>query len=309
MFGVAEALGGKFSTLRTGSGDAGRFEARDLVLGLSEHAAAGVEHYLCVAPDDMLRGRLQGVQGIVDEVTARGSETDQECLHYVMHEEAGSNIRRFQGGLMRDCDEHGVLLPSRRTAQGRGMRLADFLADPNARNAGLEEAHVVALRLYTTAAFRTINSELRNQVRFGRGEAHPLPLTVAWIRDALSKLRQIEAKSARATQVVYLYRGMAGVRIQPEFLAKGGTELAPMSTTSSLKVAMEYSAGEKALLLRIKTKNFMTRGPSISFLSAFPLEQEFLYPPLTYLHPTGDEQRLRVDDATFTVIDVEPTFP
>ena len=52
----------------------------------------------------------------------------------MMHEEAGSNNRRFQGGLMRDCDQHGVLLPSRRTAQGRGMRLTDFLADPNARN-------------------------------------------------------------------------------------------------------------------------------------------------------------------------------
>ena len=55
---------------------------------------------------------------------------------------------------------------------------------------------------------------------------------------------------------------------------------------------MEYSAGEKALLLRIKTKNFMTRGPSISFLSAFPAEEEFLFPPLTYLQPIGEPQEL-----------------
>ena len=33
-----------------------------------------------------------------------------------------------------------------------------------------------------------------------------------------------------------------------------------MSTTSSLKIAMQYSASEKALLLRIRTKNFMVRG-------------------------------------------------
>ena len=131
---------------------------------------------------------------------------------------------------------------------------------------------------------------------------------MAWIRDALTKLRQIEAKSARATQVVYLYRGMAGVRIQPEFLTEGGTELAPMSTTSSLKIAMEYSAGEKALLLRIKTKNFMTRGPSICFLSAFPAEEEFLFPPLTFLQPISEPQELRVDDAHYTVLELEPTM-
>ena len=101
---------------------------------------------------------------------------------------------------------------------------------------------------------------------------------------------------------------MKGMRVQDNFLqqGRGGTELAPMSTTSDLQVAMEYSASENSLLLRIVTDNFMVRGPEISFLSAFPAEQEFLFPPLTYLEPTGDVQTLRVDDATFTVIDVRP---
>ena len=66
------------------------------------------------------------------------------------------------------------------------------------------------------------------------------------------------------------------------------------------------SASESSLLLRLHTKNFVVRGPEISFLSAFPAEQEFLFPPLTYLEPTGETQTLRVDDATFTVIDVQP---
>ena len=57
----------------------------------------------------------------------------------------------------------------------------------------------------------------------------------------------------------------------------------------------------------IDTKNFMVRGPAISFLSAFPAEEEYLFPPLTYLEPTPEGvQTLRVDDATFTVIDVQP---
>ena len=52
----------------------------------------------------------------------------------------------------------------------------------------------------------------------------------------------------------------------------------------------------------------MVRGPAISFLSAFPAEEEHLFPPLTYLAPTGDTETLQVDDATFHVVDVEPNM-
>ena len=90
---------------------------------------------------------------------------------------------------------------------------------------------------------------------------------------------------------------MKNVSMPKEILAQGGTELAPMSTTSNLKVAMEYSASPRAVLLRIQTEDFMTRGPDISFLSAFPGEDEYLFPPLTYLSPTGVTERLEVDDA------------
>ena len=101
---------------------------------------------------------------------------------------------------------------------------------------------------------------------------------------------------------------MKDVVMPAEFLAQGGTELAPMSTTSNIKIAMEYSAGEQAVLLRLRTRNFMQRGPDISFLSAFPGEDEYLFPPLTYLSPTGDTETLKVDDAVFHVVDVEPSM-
>jgi len=45
-----------------------------------------------------------------------------------------------------------------------------------------------------------------------------------------------------------------------EFLELGGTELAPMSTTTSLDVAMEYCASKNALILRLNTASFMERG-------------------------------------------------
>ena len=80
----------------------------------------------------------------------------------------------------------------------------------------------------------------------------------------------------------------------------------------SWQVAVEYAtrgASSASLVLKLRTEDFMERGADLSFLSAFPAEREFLYPPLTYLQPTGEVQKLRVDDATFTVVDVEPTFP
>merc|ERR1740139_1521729 len=95
MFDVAEELGGKLSNLRL-TGDETRFEAKDLTFGLSEHAADGVERCLCIDPDAVHSGMMRGLQGILDEVASNGTETDKECLHYVLHEEAGSNGTTFQ---------------------------------------------------------------------------------------------------------------------------------------------------------------------------------------------------------------------
>ena len=289
-----------------------RFESKDLIFGRPEQAVLGVEYYMCIDDDKLRRRMMGGVQAIRDEVRVNGSDdgVDEECLEYVLDQEAGSSDTTFGNSQFpRDCDENGVR-DDRKNPDGTGMRLADFLNHPSAKKSKLKAAHVAALRLYTTVAFRTINNGLRDQERFQAGRPHPLPVTVAFIKEALSKLRAVAGSSSDANTEVFLYRGMAGMRVQEDFLQQGtgGTELAPMSTTSSLKVAMQYSAAQNALLLRLRTSNFMVRGPNISFLSAFPAEEEFLFPPLTYLAPTGQTQTLRVDDATFTVIDVHPTM-
>ena len=129
-------------------------------------------------------------------------------------------------------------------------------------------------------------------------------MTVALLRDALGKLRAVEADRHSATpnkavRRVELYRGMNDV-------TAGGTELAPMSTTSDLAVAMRYSASVKAVLLRLITDSFIERGPDISFLSAFPGEAEFLFPPLTYLQPTGHVETVVVEGLAYEVVDVRP---
>ena len=64
-----------------------------------------------------------------------------------------------------------------------------------------------------------------------------------------------------------------------------------MSTTAELDIALKYSQGKSghAVLLWLHSKNFMDRGVDLKWLSAFPHEAEYLYPPLSYLKPTREE--------------------
>ena len=52
----------------------------------------------------------------------------------------------------------------------------------------------------------------------------------------------------------------------------------------------------------------MERGASIEYLSAFPAEAEFLYPPLSYLRPTGRTQELTYDGVPFKIVEVVPAL-
>ena len=90
-----------------------------------------------------------------------------------------------------------------------------------------------------------------------------------------------------------------------------------MSTTLDLRVALQYSASEHSVLLRLRTKNFVGRGADIAFLSCFPAESEVLFPPLTYLCPVREKDEdgverpkpptvARVNGASFTIVDVLP---
>jgi hypothetical protein len=55
--------------------------------------------------------------------------------------------------------------------------------------------------------------------------------------------------------------------------------------------------------------DFMSQGPDLKWLSAFPHENEALYPPLTFFKPVGKPERLEYDGSEFTIVDVKPTFP
>jgi hypothetical protein len=175
-------------------------------------------------------------------------------LHYVLHEAAGSNNKTYQDNLKCDCDACGVLLPSRRVELEEGgfrpMVLRDFCEHPNSLDSMLEEGHVVALRLYSTAAFASINTPLRELASGEREEPHCLPITVAFLDEGVKKLRAVMARrtevsmprgpikklpsmfAATSTEDIrlnsvqppkVLYRGMRDVQLKRSFFKAGGT--------------------------------------------------------------------------------------
>jgi hypothetical protein len=274
-------------------------ELRSLITGEPQDAALGYIHYMKVAPSVVHIGLSQGTEAIRREFESyRGefAEEAQECLHYVLYERAGSSSKTFQQGLTRDMGRNGETLP-------------DFLAHPDARTARLEEPHVVALRAYTTAAFKVLNEPMRD---LERTDPHPFPVTIAFLREAIGKLRAVGAQedtqSGKTVTTLDLWRGMRDTEVTDSFMQHGGTELAPMSTTTKLEVAVRYSTAATSLLFKLRTDSFMQRGASIQFLSAFPDEEEVLYPPLTFLKPTGKPLSVIFKGRMYMVVEVAPQF-
>merc|ERR1711871_1110067 len=278
--------------------------------------ADSLERFMCVPNGKAFRQKFaEGKQAIIEEFSAYGIVEDKECLNYVLYEEAGSNAKTFQDGLKRDCDANGDVLQNRLiVADGvtqRGMRLEDFVALGKER--GIDEDHVLALRLYTTMAYKSINTQIRDEDRLKRKEAFPFPVTVKYIEDALAQLRHGEQGKADKNEAMDLWRGMRDIEIPEEFLRDGGAELAPMSTTSNLEVALRYALrGTTVTLFCVKAAMYLDRGVDISWLSCFPAESEYLYRPITTLMPQKDEHgkpkkySFDINGRSITVLEVKP---
>jgi len=299
----------------------------EMVTGEPARAALGVQHFMNVEADVVRAQMARGLEAIEAEFTALRIQAEfdallensvedvswwmarelveeaYECMRYVLHQQAGSSATVFPNSpFPRDCDAAG-LRQDRCNEAGGGMALLDFCHHDDALAAALKPAHVAALRIYSTAAFKVLNAPLR---QLGRTAAHPLPVTVSFLAEAIGKLRAVAAKGAHANRQLDLWRGMRNLKTSEDFEARGGTELAPMSTTTQLKVALQYAEAQHSLLLKLKTDSFMGRGASIQFLSCFPGEAEVLFPPLTYLKPTGKREELELGERSIVVEEVVP---
>ena len=283
-------------------------EMRELVMGRAQDAALGLSHFLKIDEAALYSRMMDGTTAIEGEFAQGASLESQECLHYVLHERAGSSPKMFGNSpYPRDCDASG-LRSDRKTASGEGMTIRDFVQHPIARLAALSEAHVVALRLFSTEAFKDMQIPLRRLLVEQTTEPHPLAATVFLLSEAIKRLRAVGAQETMAMENLDLFRGMRNVKLSDEFMMNGGTEVSVLSTTSDLGIALQYCFGDGSMIFKVKTSSFMERGVDITFCSAFPHESEMLYPPLTYLRPTGKIETAQLGTSTITIVEVTPQF-
>eukprot|EP00282_Hemiselmis_andersenii_P007920 CAMPEP_0114112854 /NCGR_PEP_ID=MMETSP0043_2-20121206/2603_1 /TAXON_ID=464988 /ORGANISM="Hemiselmis andersenii, Strain CCMP644" /LENGTH=689 /DNA_ID=CAMNT_0001204969 /DNA_START=9 /DNA_END=2074 /DNA_ORIENTATION=+ len=166
-----------------------------LKTGHPAEAASGLEARMCVGADhaearklynDRRARDVEGVEEEVRELVARfeGSEEAGEArqvlelLQYILHQ--GTSEKEYANGI-------------RDRGRPSGTTLEYFVLHPNARQAGLSRVEVVALRLYTTMAFKFMNSPLRDDGRAARGEPCLLAVTTYFAEQGIKKLRKLNA--------------------------------------------------------------------------------------------------------------------
>ena len=166
-----------------------------------------------------------------------------------------------------------------------GMTLKDFLDDAMAIAANLNQAEVVALRLYTGPIYVPWNTALR----LYDDKPH---LLLEW-QTSLSILYSAVFKLSFLSKPGTVYRGVNESRMKlPEAFYRqdgnnfaGGVELAFMSTTYDINVATEYlSRGttKEGTIFEIEF-DAGSRGARVQWVSQYPYEEELLYPPCTFL--------------------------
>mmetsp|Transcript_37842 Transcript_37842/g.110855 ORF Transcript_37842/g.110855 Transcript_37842/m.110855 type:complete len:631 (-) Transcript_37842:426-2318(-) len=324
-----------------------KFTGNKMTMGKPSNAALGLGEALGLSNKALFSRVALGMEAIEAEWEQHGTPVDIECFRYVRYGKAGSIKKVWHNGKMMDHlgdkeedPASWAVDPSR-----DGWELKDFAAHESACIAKLDMAHVCALRLYTCSNYSSLNDPLRGMgnkpghffdssglfhgswepeqpdgskptPRDFEGKAYPFPTTLWYLTDAIKRLRAVGYQSS-ANQAMDLYRGMKNLTVTDEFVAGGGSEAAPMSTTSDLDIALGYSAlGERRLFFKLATSGFMERGASLRWVSAFPDEDECLFPPLTYLQPTGRRETVNVsqhgargkETVEFDVIEVTPHF-
>jgi len=290
-------------------------DATDLLLQGASEAAVGVASQLGLTDAELHERMLRGVAAIVDEFEAHLVQTAiantgdvlscVENLHRledVLHEPANCSEMQWRWGLEFGKDTTTEMIERNE----RRPFLADYLSHANAVQAQLTESQVVALRLYTTTAFTSINGSLRDKNRVGN---NPFAATISILKEGLCKLRAIQAPSASSQQEgLQLWRSMQHATTPEAQMRTGGTELGLQSFTPKLDEAVGFASSCTSLLLLINSDvSFMQGGVALQWVSVVPFEQEYVLPPCTYLEPTGRRQTIDLpSQQACTVVEVVP---
>ena len=169
-----------------------KFVSRQIRFGRPIEAGVGLHKLLgLVSEEDMAALMKAGETAIITEISNLNSAerdaagyTDTDWLNYIKDQPAEE--KKLPAGMPSTVLDEGHQL----------MRLDDFVSHATAADAGLKRPHVIALRLYTASVHRTINKHLLDGCSPER--PHPYPATVAYICDALKRLRGAAEQQARA---------------------------------------------------------------------------------------------------------------
>lgn len=247
-------------------------------LGQPKEAALGLPDFMGVDDATIASFMMDPEGSIVREFSSNGSEKDKE------------HLRKVLSGTFDD-----------------GVTIDQLVEHKNAKLGKLRRHHVLALRMYTTNSFHCFNDPLRKNPPT---RPHPFAASVYFASEGIKRLRAVAASQPDANVPIVFWRGMKDVSLTMEFLKKGGTEFACMSTTASEDVASKFAQSKCPLIFKFESSSFMSRGANVGFLSVYPEEKEFLYPPLTYLRSIkAEHQKIGKNGVMALVATVEPIFP
>ena len=124
---------------RSGGEDAGKFVGtRELITGVVQEAAGGLQSFLRVDDKIMRLIKTDGEAAIVQECKESKDEEVVDLLNYIIHQ---------------TCSEKSYDNGIRDKGRPSTMKFEDFFANRRVSIAGLQRAHVIALRLCKCCCF------------------------------------------------------------------------------------------------------------------------------------------------------------
>ena len=126
----------------------------ELITGALKHSTQGLQSFLCISTEYMKRMMLNPEKTIIEEVNNLGDPEIIGLLDYIINQPVSEKVYKNAG---KDS--------TRDKGRAPGTCLKDFMQNENAIKGNLNRWHVIALRLYTTKAYKFINDPLRDMKR------------------------------------------------------------------------------------------------------------------------------------------------
>ena len=193
-----------------------------------------------------------------------------------------------------------VVRPEMKSPPTKGSRniprIEVLLKSGIAMDAKLRRAEVISLVLYTGPMFFAYNQALRHKKPIEKSYS----TTLFVLASAIAKLTKVQ----NIPSGMPLYRGLGGDVELPHYFhhpdsrgRRGLTEFGFLSTSQSRDIAIHYSgagSGKPIPTIFVIEVGSVNRGADISAFSQYSHEQEYLWPPGTFLEPIG-QPRLEIE--------------